>query len=102
MFAKREAISSHSGGQRGYSLIEIIASLLLIAAIAVLSLPTYQDFSPHPDAAGVQAHPAAVDPEPEGSENATAQTATSQPGAPDRGESTGDQAPENAEEEQDI
>ena len=37
---------------RGYSLIELLASLLLIAAIAVLSLPTYKDFSPHADSAG--------------------------------------------------
>lgn len=35
------------GGQLGYSLLELVASILLIAAIAVLSLPTYQDFTPH-------------------------------------------------------
>ena len=32
---------------QGYSLVELVVSVLLIAAIAVLSLPTYQDFSPH-------------------------------------------------------
>lgn len=46
-----------AGNQRGYSLIELVASLVLLAAIAALSLPTYQDFSPHADAAGQAVHP---------------------------------------------
>ncbi len=46
-----------AGNQRGYSLIELVASLVLLAAIAALSLPTYQDFSPHTDAAGQAVHP---------------------------------------------
>ena len=31
----------------GYSLVELLASLVLIAMIAVLALPTYQDFEAH-------------------------------------------------------
>ncbi len=42
---------------QGYSLVELVVSVLLIAAIAVLSLPTYQDFSPHGEAIPEQAGP---------------------------------------------
>lgn len=40
----------HSRGaffNRGFSLVELLVSVLLIAAIAVLSLPTFHDFAPH-------------------------------------------------------
>ena len=43
--------------QCGYSLIELMASLVLLACIAVLSFPTFQDFSPHEDAAGARVTP---------------------------------------------
>lgn len=39
------------GGHVGYSLVELLASIILIASIAVLALPTYQDFAPHADVA---------------------------------------------------
>lgn len=49
MFSGTRNMFHRSGGQRGFSLVELGASILLIAAIAVLSLPTYQDFAPHED-----------------------------------------------------
>ena len=47
--------------QCGYSLIELVASLVLLACIAVLSFPTFQDFSPHEDAAGARVTPQSAD-----------------------------------------
>lgn len=38
---------------QGYSLVELAATIVMIAGIAVLSLPTYQDFGPHEEFAGV-------------------------------------------------
>ena len=45
----RTIASTH--GSRGYYIAELILSVLLIAATAVLAFPTYQDFQPHQDLA---------------------------------------------------
>jgi len=47
MFSTTLSQGSRSGIRSGFSLLELLASLLLIAAIAVLSFPTYQGFTPH-------------------------------------------------------
>lgn len=56
MFSENNSGSTRPGGQWGYSLLELAASLVLLAAIAVLSLPTYQGFSPHTDTPGDRKH----------------------------------------------
>lgn len=50
MFSQKVRNTRLCRHQRGYSLVELAVSVLLIAAIAVLSFPTYQDFSPHGEA----------------------------------------------------
>lgn len=40
--------------------MELVASILLIAAIAALSLPTYQDFTPHSKFSGERTREAAL------------------------------------------
>jgi prepilin-type N-terminal cleavage/methylation domain-containing protein len=47
MFSRTLSKGPRPGIRSGFSLLELLASLLLIAAIAVLSFPTYQDFTPH-------------------------------------------------------
>lgn len=38
-------------GHIAYSLVELLASAVLVVSIAVLALPTYQDFAPHSEVA---------------------------------------------------
>lgn len=47
MFSRLLCKCRRPGGHAGYSLLELLVSILLIAGIAVLSLPTFQEFSPH-------------------------------------------------------
>ena len=47
MYSRSLSKGPRPGIRSGFSLLELVASLLLIAAIAVLSFPTYQDFTPH-------------------------------------------------------
>ncbi len=45
----RELGNKRIGGHVGYSLLELLASAVLLVSIAVLALPTYKDFAPHDD-----------------------------------------------------
>ena len=47
MFDRQHPSGLQFSRQHGYSLVELVVSALLIAAIAALSLPTYKDFTAH-------------------------------------------------------
>ena len=84
-------------GQRsgsGFSQIELIGSILLIAAIAVLSFPTFQDFKPHAQDPGASIDHIPASDFPDRKLNSAGAKTPTEPGSPikpreqDAGEST--------------
>lgn len=55
------SLSKHFRPDGGFSVFELLATILLIAAIAVLSLPTYNDFTPHETSSDERLRPSSND-----------------------------------------
>lgn len=98
MFSETFPASTRPGGQRGYSLLELAASLVLLAAIAVLSLPTYENFSPQTDARGEGIHQPSSSAEQAAGQTASDQSHTDQPVNRTQGTTRAGEAPTIEEE----